>query len=94
LDSFMVPSRILEGDFAGWLRDAMAARGLSTRMLAIRAGINHTTIHRLAAGERQPTLATAVALLRVLAGSVTMLQPAAAIRSLDEHQSTLREQAG
>jgi transcriptional regulator with XRE-family HTH domain len=62
----MVPSRILEGDFAGWLRDAMSARGLSARMLAVRTGIDHSTISRLAAGVREPTLRTAVALLRVL----------------------------
>ncbi len=67
MDSLGIPSRVLEGDFAGWLREAMAARRLSTRMLAIRAGIDHSTIYRLATGDRQPSLATAVALLRVLA---------------------------
>jgi transcriptional regulator with XRE-family HTH domain len=67
LDNFTVPSRVLRGDFTGWLRDAMTERGFSTRMLAIRAGVDHSTIYRLTTGERQPSLATAMALLRILA---------------------------
>jgi transcriptional regulator with XRE-family HTH domain len=66
LDSLRVPRRILDGDFAGWLRDAMTARGMTTRMLGMRSGLDHSTIYRLALGERQPSLATAVALLRIL----------------------------
>jgi hypothetical protein len=66
LDSFVVPSRVWEGDFAGWLRDSMAARRVSARMLAMRAGIDHSTISRLTSGSREPTLRTALALLRVL----------------------------
>jgi DNA-binding XRE family transcriptional regulator len=66
LDRFNVPWRVLNGDFAGWLRDEMAARRMSSRMLAARAGLDHTTIFRLAGGERQPSLATAVAIIRVL----------------------------
>ena len=67
MDSFTVPPRVLSGDFAGWLRDEMAARRMTTRMLAVRAGVDHTTVSRLAVGERQPSLATAVAIIRVLA---------------------------
>ena len=66
MDSFTVPPRVLTGDFSGWLRDEMAARRMTARMLAVRAGVDHTTIYRLAVGERQPTLATAVAIIRVL----------------------------
>jgi transcriptional regulator with XRE-family HTH domain len=44
----------------------MAARQLSTRGLAVRSGINHSTIYRLARGDREPSLATAVALLKIL----------------------------
>jgi DNA-binding XRE family transcriptional regulator len=62
-----VPPRVLSGDFAGWLRDEMASRRMTTRMLAVRAGVDHTTVSRLAVGERQPSLATAVAIIRVLA---------------------------
>jgi transcriptional regulator with XRE-family HTH domain len=61
-----IPARILAGDFAGWLREAMAGRHMSTRALAARSGIDHSTISRLAHGEREPSLATAVAILKVL----------------------------
>jgi transcriptional regulator with XRE-family HTH domain len=61
-----MPARILEGDFGGWLRDSMAARGLSTRGLASRCGIDHSTIYRLAKGSREPSLTTALALIKVL----------------------------
>jgi transcriptional regulator with XRE-family HTH domain len=66
MDSIGIPPRILGGDFAGWLRDAMKARSMSARMVGLRTGINHSTITRLLGGERQPTLTTAVALLRLL----------------------------
>jgi transcriptional regulator with XRE-family HTH domain len=66
VDTIPIPARVLAGDFGGWLRDAMAARRLSTRALAARCGIDHSTIYRLAHGEREPSLATAVALLKVL----------------------------
>jgi transcriptional regulator with XRE-family HTH domain len=61
-----IPARILAGDFAGWLREAMADRRMSTRGLAARSGIDHSTICRLTHGEREPSLSTAVALLKVL----------------------------
>lgn len=67
MDTISIPARVLAGDFAGWLGDAMSARGLSTRSLAARSGVDHSTICRLTKGTREPTLATAVALLRVLA---------------------------
>jgi transcriptional regulator with XRE-family HTH domain len=66
LDSIGIPPRILGGDFAGWLRDAMRARRLSARAVGMRTGINHSTVTRLLHGERQPSLATAVALMRLL----------------------------
>jgi transcriptional regulator with XRE-family HTH domain len=62
-----IPPRVVDGDFAGWLSDAMDARGLSTRMLEVRTGLDHTTIYRLTHGKHQPTLATAIALFQVLA---------------------------
>ena len=66
MDELVLPSRIVLGDFAGWLRDAMAERGLTQRALAMRTGINHATISRLVTGARSPSLSTAVAILRVL----------------------------
>lgn len=67
LDSLTLPPRVLSGDFAGWLRDQMAARRMTPRMLAVRAGLDHTTIYRLAVRQRQPSLASAVAIIRALA---------------------------
>lgn len=66
--ALVIPARVVEGDFAGWLSEAMAARRMSHRMLQVRSGLDHTTIYRLAAGQRQPTLPTALALLRILGG--------------------------
>jgi transcriptional regulator with XRE-family HTH domain len=67
MNPISIPSQILAGDFAGWLRDSMAARRLTTRGLSARCGIDHSTIYRLANGSREPSLATAIALLKVLA---------------------------
>ena len=64
--SIRIPAQVAEGDFAGWLGGAMTARRISLRMLAIRAGMDHSTISRLANGSREPLLATALALIRVL----------------------------
>jgi transcriptional regulator with XRE-family HTH domain len=61
-----IPARIVKGDFSGWLRDAMTERGLTTRMLARRTEISHSTISRLMRSDRQPSLPTAIALVRVL----------------------------
>jgi transcriptional regulator with XRE-family HTH domain len=69
-----IPPRWVHGDFAGWLSEAMSSRGLSARVVAMRTGINHSTVTRLALGERQPTLATAVALLQLF--SVPRKEPA------------------
>lgn len=65
-DTVSIPPRVVDADFAGWLRDAMAERRMTTRTLAMRTGIDHTMISRLMRGERDPKLSTAVALLRVL----------------------------
>jgi transcriptional regulator with XRE-family HTH domain len=65
-DPLLIPARLIDGDFAGWLSDAMTARGMSQRMLAALTGIDHSTVSRLLGGDRQPALATALALIRVL----------------------------
>ena len=66
MDDLLLPSRITEGDFGGWVRDAMAERRISQRALAMRSGINHSTISRLIAGRHMPSLATAIALIKIL----------------------------
>jgi hypothetical protein len=75
MDSIGIPPRILGGDFAGWLSDAMQARRMSARMVGLRSGIDHSTVTRLVKGERQPTLATAVALLRLLSSAAANQEP-------------------
>ena len=70
-----VPAQWWDGEFADWLRQAMADRDLSMRMLSMRAGINHSTICRLLKGDRDPTLTTALALLRVLAAEPLRVRP-------------------
>lgn len=75
-DHLVIPPRILAGDFAGWLRDAMAQRGMSYRMVALQAGIDHTSVYRLTTGDRLPSLATAVAIIRVFQRPGSLEQPA------------------
>jgi DNA-binding XRE family transcriptional regulator len=62
-----IPPRWLEDDFAAWLQERMEERGISQRMLAMRAGVSHSSVSRLLSGDRSPSLPTAIALLRVLA---------------------------
>jgi DNA-binding XRE family transcriptional regulator len=62
-----IPPRWLEDDFAAWLQERMEERGISQRMLALRAGVSHSSVSRLLSGDRSPSLPTAIALLRVLA---------------------------
>ena len=66
MDDLILPSRIAEGDFGGWLREAMAHRGISQRTLAMRTGIDHSTISRLMTHGRSPSLDTAIAIIKVL----------------------------
>ena len=66
VDDMFLPGRITEGDFGGWLRDAMADRRITQRALAMRTGINHSTISRLLASGHMPSLSTAIAIVKVL----------------------------
>lgn len=61
-----IPDRIAAGDLAGWLSDERAQRRMSQRMLALRAGVDHSTLSRLMAGEREPLLSTVLAVVRAL----------------------------
>ena len=65
-----MPNRVLAGDFNGWLRDAMAERRITQRMLAMRTGLNHSTISRLLLDGRSPSLPTALAILNVLGPTI------------------------
>jgi len=66
VDDLLLPSRIIDGDFGGWLREAMTERRISQRALAMRTGIAHSTISRLLAHGRMPSLSTAIAIVKVL----------------------------
>jgi transcriptional regulator with XRE-family HTH domain len=52
--------------FGRWLRWQLNLRRMSQRQLAARSGVNHSTISRLIASDRQPSLATATKIARVL----------------------------
>ena len=45
--------------FCVWLAQQMQARGISQRALAMRSGVNHSTISRLLGTDRTPSLETA-----------------------------------
>ena len=66
MDDLFLPSRITDGDFGGWMRDAMTERRITQRALAMRTGINHSTISRLLADGHMPSLSTAIAIINVL----------------------------
>jgi transcriptional regulator with XRE-family HTH domain len=66
VDDLLLPSRIAAGDFGGWIRDAMAERRITQRALAMRTGIDHSTISRLIARGHMPSLGTAIAIVKVL----------------------------
>jgi transcriptional regulator with XRE-family HTH domain len=55
-----------EADFNMWLRARLKARRMSQRQLAHLSGVDHSTISRLLAGDRSPSLTTAVKLARAL----------------------------
>ena len=61
-----LPPLVADGEFARWLRENMAERRMTIRMLALRAGVDHSTISRIMNEARDPRLSTALALLRVL----------------------------
>jgi transcriptional regulator with XRE-family HTH domain len=52
--------------FNVWLRRALRQRRMSQRQLAYLSGVDHSTISRLVAGERTPSLATATRLAQAL----------------------------
>lgn len=54
-------------DFRGWLTRALADSHWSQRELGARSGVDHSTISRLLRGDREPTLATALKIVEVLA---------------------------
>ena len=74
MGELQIPGRVADGDFRGWLRDAITERRISQRVLAMRSGVDHSTISRIMRG-RSPSLATALAILRVLGPAQTVQSP-------------------
>jgi transcriptional regulator with XRE-family HTH domain len=58
-----------EVQFREWLLVQLRARRMSLRQLALRSGVNVSTVSRIVRGERRPTLRTAVRLARVVRDS-------------------------
>ena len=55
-----------EVQFREWLTLQLRGRRMSLRQLALRSGVNVSTVSRIVRGERRPTLRTAVRLARVV----------------------------
>lgn len=54
------------GSFADWMASAMRTRGLSRYRVAELAGVDRSTITRLLAGDRSPTLDTATRIVEAI----------------------------
>jgi transcriptional regulator with XRE-family HTH domain len=52
--------------FDEWLKEALKRRRMSQRQLAYFSGIDHSTVSRLASGDRTPNLDTAIRLRAIL----------------------------
>jgi len=52
--------------FREWLARAITARGLSQAQLALRSGVDRSTVGRILNGDRRPTLDTAIRLVGAL----------------------------
>ena len=87
--SLSIPPQVLRGDFAGWLKVAMARRRMSQRMLALHSGLNHATISRLLTGSRDPSLSTVLALIRALEGPVVPLASPGIDNELPQEEASM-----
>jgi gp16 family phage-associated protein len=56
-------------EFSAWLNRRLAARGISQRQLARRAGVDHSTISRILNGSREPRRGTARRLEAAIGGA-------------------------
>jgi transcriptional regulator with XRE-family HTH domain len=55
--------------FVAWLSGRLKEKRMSQRLLALRSGVNHSTISRLLKGDRMPSLSTVTKLTRALGAS-------------------------
>ena len=61
-------SRPRTSAFSDWLRRELKVRRMTQRQLAVRSGIDHSTISRLVTNDRNPSLGTVLSLSRALGG--------------------------
>jgi transcriptional regulator with XRE-family HTH domain len=52
--------------YGAWLAGELARRGISQRYLAMRTGLNHSTICRIVRADIDPQISTAARIARVL----------------------------
>jgi transcriptional regulator with XRE-family HTH domain len=62
--------------FREWLRRQLRARRMSLRQLAVHSGVSASTVSRVVRGDRQPSLQTALRLVRVLRTAEDGFNPA------------------
>src|SRR5688500_15992069 len=85
------PMNTLPSDlFQAWLARAIDERGLSHAQLALRSGMDRSTVSRILAGERKPSLDTAIHLIEALQGG---RPDQAAIDQLVSSYRRLRDEA-
>jgi len=63
--------------FREWLRRQLRSRRMSLRQLAVHSGVSASTVSRVVRGDRQPSLQTALRLVRVLRSTDDEFDPAA-----------------
>jgi transcriptional regulator with XRE-family HTH domain len=62
--------------FREWLRRQLRSRRMSLRQLAAHSGVSASTVSRVVRGDRQPSLQTALRLVRVLRATDDEFDPA------------------
>jgi transcriptional regulator with XRE-family HTH domain len=65
---FLYTEKIVESQFAEWLKQAREASGLSGNMLADRSGVDQSTVSKLESGVRNPSPEMIDSLAAALAG--------------------------
>ena len=79
--------------FARWLAVELRARRLSQRALAVRSGVDHSTISRILRGGRIPSLATTTRIAEALgahSGGEILADPGADTSSVGRARAALR----
>lgn len=71
-----------DDEFSEWLRRELRARRMSLRQLALRSGVNASTVSRVARGDRRPSLRTALRFVYVLHEGQDASDPAMNLRTV------------